>query len=408
MSGTLTVNGIHAVSIRKVTPMIGAWFLEADLDLSTGGSVPSGAVSVVIGTNTLSGTVDPRGTGKLGEKATVRVIGGGAGWDKPVRAQHYHNDAGVTLSAVIAATAAEIGEVSQTLTDSALGVDYVRTSGPASRVLSGVQWYVNNLGITVIGARTPVVADKDASILTWKPEAHQVEVAFDGLVEPGWSITDDRFGTVKVCDVEQTWNENGSRATAWTSTGTSSRLWGPMAAAVREFSGVANLKVYPYRVFSMQGENVKLQATTKSHPDLLPSPIWYGLPGVTGMLSPATNVLTHLVEGDPSKPAVTSFDDTPPIEMTLEAITKYAIKALTVELGEAAPTGVSTMATLTPLLTLLIAQNAALILWLNDPSLVGTFAPSAATLTPLLAALAATSVGAALPTNFSLTVKAAA
>jgi hypothetical protein len=107
----ILLNQLPAVLAIVSIPWSGAWRIDLDVDLDASGVLPSGPALVTIGTTTLTGTIDPRASGKYGTTAKVRVIGGGGGWDKDVPDRHFHNDAGLPSAQIIAATAAEVGEV---------------------------------------------------------------------------------------------------------------------------------------------------------------------------------------------------------------------------------------------------------------------------------------------------------
>lgn len=60
---TLSLAGITATQVRLVTPWVGAWFAEVELDLeTTTAPLPSGRVVLTIGDEALVGRVDARAT----------------------------------------------------------------------------------------------------------------------------------------------------------------------------------------------------------------------------------------------------------------------------------------------------------------------------------------------------------
>ncbi len=391
MTALLSLAGITATHVRLVTPWIGAWFAEVELDLETmTAPLPSGRVVLTIGDEALVGRVDARATSRLGAKASVRVLAGGGGWDLPVRSQHFHNDAGVTLLAVAQATAAEVGEVVGSAPRVRLGVDYVRSAGPASRILHADPWYVNDIGVTRIEARAEESAPKDLEILGWDPASSVAELAPDVIVRPGWVLTDDRFGSQVVRDVEQTWSAAGTRASAFCATTARSRLAGTLAHAVREFAGVAHLKSYRYRVVLMAGERVALQAVKKDAgmPDAIPLSLVYGVPGVTAVLTPGQEVLVEFVAGDPAQPVVRSYVDGTPVSVKLDAVT-----LITLGLGtEPVALGASTLAAINALATAITIVGDALAAVTGTPAspvapLTGAHATAAAPATAAVAAM---------------------
>ena len=243
----ITLNGSPAVSLRVHAPARGVWFADVDLDLAAiAAPVPSGRAVLTVGAAVLSGTVDPEASGRFGTKARVRVVGGGNGWQKLVPAQHFHNDFGVLSTSVLQATGALVGEQVVDVTPSRLGVDYVRTAGPAARVLADAEWYVDPTGITLVGPRPPVPLSPGADILTWDATARKAEIASDELILPGTILVDVRFGTATVQDVEQTFGADGARAVVWCKPTDApaklppgTRLARALSALAKESAGVA-------------------------------------------------------------------------------------------------------------------------------------------------------------------------
>lgn len=312
---TILVNAFSAVSARLLTPWQGAWIADVDFDLAAVPVPPTGRVTLTVGTSgVLVGTIDDKASGRFGAKASARIVGGGNGWDKTVFPLHFHNDAGVLSTAVLSATAAQVGETVVDVMPERLDVDYVRFAGPASRVLGDRDWYVNAAGVTMVGPRVPVPAPPTVEIMTWEPATRRAELATDALVQPGMILVDTRFGTTTIRDVEQTFGADGSRATAWCSAATDtpgSRFGKALANLVKEAAGVALLKTYRYRVVLQAGDGrVTLQAVKRKAgvPDSVLIPIWYGVPGISALLVPGSEVMVQFLGGDPSKPVVVGFD----------------------------------------------------------------------------------------------------
>jgi hypothetical protein len=320
---TLLVGALRAVSVRLVIPWTGAWIADVDFDLEAARVVPTGRVALKIGeTGILAGAIDERASGRFGEKARARVVGGAGGWDKTVAARHFHNDAGVLSSAVFAATAAEVGETVTEATPSRLGVDFVRTAGPASRVLAGRDWYVDVSGVTVVGPRPTFAASSNVEVLSWDPNTQRAEIASDDVLRPGTLLVDPRFGSATVRDVEQTFSDAGARATAWCAKETGSRLATALTNLVREASGVIYLKTYRYRVVDEEADGrFTLQAVKRASgiPDAIAIPAWAGMAGLTAKVVPGSEVLVEFIDGDPSQPVVRAFDGTTPLELELDA-----------------------------------------------------------------------------------------
>ncbi|HEX8795449.1 MAG TPA: hypothetical protein VF765_31080 [Polyangiaceae bacterium] len=338
-----TVNGQRAISVRLVTPWRGAWFADVDLDPETKLLIPSGRVVLTIGSTILTGTVDPRAAGRFGSSAHLRIVGGAGGWDKNVSAQHFHNDAGVPSSIVYTATAALVGEVVVATTPALFGPDFVRSAGPASRVFGDVDWYVDALGVTHVGARLPAIPDATLEVLSYDAIAQRLDVSCDALVVPGTSFTDDRFdGTLIARDVEQTFTTEGSRATVWCSSGAVSRLRAALSNFAREAVSLKYLRTYEYRFVLPVAGRLALQAVDASLglPDVNPVSVTAGMAGLSCKPKPAQSVFVGFTAGDPTKPVVRAFDGTLPLEGTFDASVALhlAPTAPAVDIGQTAAT----------------------------------------------------------------------
>lgn len=334
----MLLNQLSVVSARIVVPGTGVWIADLDIDLDISGIVPTGRAIFTCGTSILTGTIDDRATGKFGQKAHVQLVGGGGGWDKMVPALHLHADFGVLSTAVFNATAATVGEVVVDSLPKLLGRDYVRTAGPASRVLAGVDWYVNLVGVTIVGPRIPQPFNPlSVDILEWDPDTKRAILAADDIVEPGTILLDLRFGTATVRDVEQTFGPEGARCVAWCATSdipaipgqpaseiAGHRLARALGALARESTGAVYLKPYKYRVaLPMPDGRLTLQATSLDIPvpQILQSvEVWPGIPGASAKVTPGTEVVVTFLNGDPSFPVVVGFSNlVPPIEIDILA-----------------------------------------------------------------------------------------
>lgn len=317
------VNASRAVSVRIVTQWRGVWFADVDLDPDDAKNPPSGRVSLAIGAARLTGSVDPRGSGRFLNSVRLRIVGGGGGWDKPVTPQHFHNDAGVKSTQVYSATAGQVGETVNDLTPVADGVDFVRSAEAASLVTADVDWYVDLDGVTQIGPWPPASPDKTLEILGFDPNTQRLDVSTDAIVLPGTTFTDARFdGTLTARDVEQVFDSNGSRASIWCGEAAASRLTGALESMVVHFSGRTYLRTYPYRYISdAGGGRLNLQAVDKSVglPDVLPVTVWPGMAGLSATLTPSQTVRVAFLEGDPRQPIVVGFDANLPSVVTIDA-----------------------------------------------------------------------------------------
>lgn len=413
---TLALNQLAAISVTILSTWSGAWIADVDVDLDPTAIVPSGKVLLTVGTATLSGTVDPTANGRFATHARVRVVGGGNGWSQPTKRQHFHNDAGVLNTAVIAATAAEVGEVAVVATPLPLGIDWTRMAGPASRVFKDLSWYVDFLGVTQVAPRVPTPAPPDVEVLEWNGLWQTAKIASDTLVVPGMVLTDTRFGTVTVRDVEQTFTAaGGARATAWCGAASRSRLAAALTTIAQEATAIVYARSYKYRVV-LQGVDgrLTLQAVTPTLgvPDQLPISVWYGLPGAKGKPALGSLCILEFNEGDPSQPMVRAFDSAIPLQLDIETSALLNLKAPLVSIGEAPQSGVATLQTMTPLFVALNTLVTALNALVGSPNATALAAgtaldPSGSLSSAITAAASALEALLPSPANFSTTVAAA-
>jgi hypothetical protein len=315
MTHVLSVDGQRATRLRLVRPWTGVWFVEAELDGDAGPVVPLGRVVILVDGSALVGTVDPTGSAKFGERATVRVVGGGGGWEKRPKPKHWHNDAGVTRGAVVRATAAEVGEVATVAAEAVLGTSYTRSGLLAASQVLGESWHVDDAGATLVGPRAEEAAPVEAAVrvLDWDPGADRATLAAAALVRPGWRLEDPRFGggARTIRDVETVYQASGTTITAWCAEAApaGSVLGSVLGGLVRELSGVTFCRGYRYRVFGMAGRRVELQAVVRvaGVPDVLPVSMWPGVPGVHAELAPGAEVVVEFLEGDHGRPAIRAF-----------------------------------------------------------------------------------------------------
>jgi hypothetical protein len=315
MSTQQSLNGLRAIGVRLLIPYRGVWVADVELDLDLVSTAPTaGPALLLLSTGeTLKGTIDPRGSSSFVGKASARVVGGSNGWDTVLPPLAFPSAVGIPSTVVYSATAASVLEAVVDPTPQTFAPDFIRTGGPASRVFSDRQWYVDPItGIANVAPWPPNVLDPGDTILDWDPVQQRAEIAGDDLILPGTVLTDPRFNgaTYTVVDVEQFFTSEGSRTFAWCSNQNASRLHAAMGAAVRELARTAGLATYTYRFAIMEGSSaMALQAVTPGAPDLNPIDQWSGMAGLLGTLDPSTSleIIVGFTADTPPQPYIASY-----------------------------------------------------------------------------------------------------
>ena len=336
----LSPGNIRVVSVRAQLFFRGIPVFDCELDPDNV-QVPSGKVTLTINGVSISATVDPRGSGQFVDFVHVRLIAGCAGWDKIVSARHYHSDSGVSSREVIQTTAQETGETANVSTLVTYAADFMRSKGPASRVLNAFPWWVDLQGVTQVGTRPTIQPDASVQLLRYDPTMQLAELASDGLVLPGTVITDARLpaGPITVRDTDQTFDGQGSKVMAWCGPSDVAQFVNDLKSLVEEMSQRTFLQTYLYQVFEEGSDNrLQLQIVSKADglPDTLPLSPWGG-PGDSAKLRPGSRVRVAFFAGDPSQPIADSYEPgVLPLERTVdaEAIMHVGPSAALVELAK--------------------------------------------------------------------------
>ncbi len=334
---TLALNGIRAGSVRLVTPWSGAWSADVDLDLGELLDLPTGPAVLVIDRSPLVCTIDPTQSGRFGPRARARAVAGAGGWEKTVGPKSYHNDGGVISTAVLATTAAEVLERIVEPAPTRFGIDFIRAAGPASSVLAGLPWRVDDQGTTIVAPRVPTPATPDVQVLEWDARTKVATIAADGIVRPGTILTDPRFGQAKIRDVEQTWGDSGSRATAYTIAideepeRAGGELVDVLRAIAKDAVGADFLARVEYRVVSQLPDGRFILKAPKDalHPDLRAISLAPAVPGMSVKVPPGTVAHVAFVDGDRSQPVVVGFESGTPIEITIDPSLRLAVGGAT-------------------------------------------------------------------------------
>lgn len=214
----LSIAGKRATDAMVYVPQTGAWVADVRLDSD---DAVSGKVTLKIGVTSFVGTIDEAFSGAFNKRRALRVVGG-AGWSKVIPGQHFHNDAGVKASQVLAAAASAAGETIDGAPSSTLGVDWARQEGAASAVLRRIapNWFVRYDGTTSAGPR-PSAAPGKYDLLNFDPKQNVAELAAEDVsaVQVGMTLNDSRFEKpLTVRQLEIRVENAGARLIAWGTT----------------------------------------------------------------------------------------------------------------------------------------------------------------------------------------------
>jgi hypothetical protein len=249
------------------------------------------------------------------------IVGGNGGWAREVAKQGYYSAAGVSPQLVLTDTATRVGET--IVFDEPIlpaGEHYARSKGSAMSTLNSISpenWYVDQLGITHVGQRTPApLTPAQAARLTRTredPALGLVEfAALDTIVSLRPGVTIPLFGEIR--DVEilyESQNSQGLRVFCYCETGAVS---GRLEAYAKIFDALdPNRKYrasYECRVVAQAGNKFTLQPLRTKYglPDLAQVPYRPGVGGIKCTVAPGSTVIVSFADGDPSRPYVSGFE----------------------------------------------------------------------------------------------------
>lgn len=317
MTAFANVNGETALEAVLHVPNVGPWWAEVVFETAP---ELSGQVTLALGALELTGTISPNEDGTYSEQRRSRIVAGAGGWGSPIEAQHYHNDAGVGALRVAQDAARLVGETigSFNVSETDLGVDYVRTAGLASIALenavNGTPWHVDYEGNTNVGERSSAEANNsDYQVLDFDPREGMATLAVDDLttIVVGSVISEglDSAETISALRVEV--SIDSVCVFAWTggTLGARGRIAGALRGIIKRVNDDKLFGKYRYRVVQMSGDRVELQIvrTASGAPDILPISMRPGVAGAHAKLTGGSIVLVEFVEGDRRWPIVTAF-----------------------------------------------------------------------------------------------------
>lgn len=322
------MNTIGALIIARCTlyvPESGSWVLDAEHDLPTGAPAPAGKVVCTLGGVPFLGTVDTEASGVFGTRARTRVVGA-IEWRKSLPKRDFQNPAGVPSSAVISATAAELGIPAVVAVPEVLPAHYARVAGEASQVLGRSGWWVSPEGLTTVGPRPPSVPGLDFSLSEYEPLSRIAQATSSTPIMPGMIVPDIRLpgGVLRVREVTQTWSSDGASASLWMGETTAGTQGPRLAHAVQSLAVSAiRPEILTHHRYTVVGQTPEggylLQSDPRGPvPDATPVVHWPGIPGFSCVLQPGARVLVGFRGREP---VVLGFDDGAPLSGTWEYTT---------------------------------------------------------------------------------------
>jgi hypothetical protein len=311
-----SIEGHRAARVSVRVPGRGPWFADVDLEIDPD---LSGRVTITLGELELEGTVRTSQSGTHGLQRRVRVVAGGDGWGTLLAAKAYHNDSRIRARTIAEDAIREAGEELGDFAPAAerIGIDYVRQSGPASRVLEdvigGVPWWVGYDGRTHVGGRSSSQAAAGSyEVLEHEPRDRVITLGVDDLtaIGVGSVLSDGLDEPQTVRELELEVGPDRARVRAWCGEDAGfGNLLGLFRAIARRSNDDRLYGPWRYRVVQMSGERVELQAVRRAAglPDLLPLSMWPGVAGVHAELAGSGEVLVEFIEGDRTMPIITHF-----------------------------------------------------------------------------------------------------
>ena len=303
---TYTLGGAVVQRARVQVPAWGLWWAEVEVQSA---AALTGAVVLELGAVTWRGTVTSGGAAD--GRASYRIVGGAGGWGREVGAQSYASDAGVKLASVVSAVAAEAGETIADVPTARVGPHYVRTRGPASRVLSSLApraWYVDRDGVTRLGQR-PSVPYAGAGVVTdRRPSVSALDVDTDDLTPLAPGVRVEGHGPAS--DVEHRYDGTRLVTTVYYATAVPRRAQAMMRLIDALDPRRIYRGVYEYRVVTQSGDRLALQPVRSSTglPDLANVPVRPGMAGLRATYALGSLVLVAFVDADPGRPCVVAAD----------------------------------------------------------------------------------------------------
>lgn len=192
MSGGATLAGVNVVHAEIHIPASGLWHL--DVALQDAPDVGTAPMQFVFQSLTLA--CAPVRTINFAGQRGLRLVAGVGGWRVTLPPRQYAGS--VSLSTVVTDAASEVGELTPVLaTDVALGTAYVRSQGPAVRVLDLLPlWWTDFTGSVQSKARDATPITSTFSLLDVERATGRVSIATDSIQDwtPGRTFSTTPLG----------------------------------------------------------------------------------------------------------------------------------------------------------------------------------------------------------------------
>jgi hypothetical protein len=314
-------------------------------------------VTLVLGSESWIGTVDPDDAGTFADRQTFVITGGAGGWAKAPSRLPNSNDAGLRRDEIASALAVAVGEslAIDASVSPALGTHYPRPETPAAEVMhdlfGDVPWWVDALGVTRVGPHPTVDASARVQVLELDLSVGRARLGFLGTeqgaisdVLPGVTLVDPVRAAGESLVIESTRVEvsQDGVSVAVEISRSAANVNDRVAELVAGLSALAAPRrlftrgPYRYRVYDMQGDRARLQVVNRDLrlPDLIPVDLVPGVAGWAAQLTPGSVVLVDFVEGDPTLPIVTHYTRKGdagwlPVTLTADAVTSITLGSQT-------------------------------------------------------------------------------
>ena len=178
LSGGATLQGVNVTHAEIHVPASGLWHLDVALQDST---ELTGPLSFVFQSLTL--TCAAVRSINYANSRGLRLVAGAGGWRQTIGPRQYASPQAVMLSTVIGDAAQAVGEATPVLaSDVQLGTAYVRSQGPAVRVLDLLPlWWADFTGTVQSKARDVSAISSVFTLMNVDKSAGKAEIATNDL-----------------------------------------------------------------------------------------------------------------------------------------------------------------------------------------------------------------------------------